>query len=66
MDEVVTCRCGHQAWVLGTHGIRCNKCGLALPLGFAFPVEDANLALKSETAYEERKRLNPNPPGAEA
>ena len=57
MDEVVTCKCGHQAWILGTHGIRCHKCGLALPLRFSFPVEDANKSIEAKTAYEETKRL---------
>lgn len=27
MDEVITCKCGNQAWVLGVSGVRCSKCG---------------------------------------
>jgi hypothetical protein len=26
MDEVVTCMCGCQSWVIGKSGIRCSKC----------------------------------------
>lgn len=27
MDEVITCICKNQAWVIGTSGTRCSKCG---------------------------------------
>jgi hypothetical protein len=30
MDEVITCKCGCQAWVVGTSGTRCNQCGFEL------------------------------------
>ncbi len=26
MDEVITCQCGGQYWVLGTSGTRCSQC----------------------------------------
>ncbi len=26
MDEVITCNCGSQAWVIGESIIRCDKC----------------------------------------
>lgn len=31
MDEVITCNCGGQMWVIGTSGIRCGKCDYWLP-----------------------------------
>ena len=30
MDEVITCTCGSQSWVIGTMGTRCAKCGVWL------------------------------------
>ena len=57
MDEVVTCRCGNQSWVIGTAGIRCSKCELALPLRFKFPVHDANRVLEADNAHEAKKRM---------
>lgn len=27
MDEVITCHCGSQEWIIGTNGTRCAKCG---------------------------------------
>jgi hypothetical protein len=33
MDEVITCRCGCQSWVIGNAGIRCPKCNYYLPPG---------------------------------
>lgn len=27
MDEVITCKCGYQQWVIGTSGLRCTNCG---------------------------------------
>ena len=33
MDEVITCRCGCQAWYIGTSGTRCCKCGFWLERG---------------------------------
>lgn len=31
MDEVITCKCGNQAWVIGSY-VRCSKCGYS-PIG---------------------------------
>lgn len=30
MDEVITCVCGCQSWVIGNAGTRCSKCGYRL------------------------------------
>jgi hypothetical protein len=33
MDEVITCICGNQSWVIGFTGTRCDKCGEKLGAG---------------------------------
>ena len=30
MDEVITCNCGNQSWIIGTSGTRCSRCGYKL------------------------------------
>jgi len=30
MDEVFTCGCGFNTWVIGTTSIRCSQCGFGL------------------------------------
>lgn len=33
LDEVIVCKCGNQAWILGTSGARCSECGIWLTNG---------------------------------
>ncbi len=32
MDEVITCGCANQTWVIGVNGVRCSQCEHWLPL----------------------------------
>ncbi len=31
MDKVIECRCGNRKWIIGTAGIRCDKCQNWIP-----------------------------------
>lgn len=33
MDQVITCTCGSQSWVIGYSGTRCCQCGKFLEAG---------------------------------
>jgi hypothetical protein len=47
MDEVITCTCGNQSWVIGTSGVRCSKCRLFLATGSVVSnIQEINSRLK--------------------
>lgn len=34
MDEVITCKCGNQRWIIGEQGVRCSECYYYLMKGW--------------------------------
>jgi len=56
VDEVVTCKCGCQAWVIGTSGTRCSKCGFWL--GSLLDVRWINAMIQTRVAIESIDVLN--------
>ena len=54
MDEVITCGCTSQKWVIGTSGVRCADCGFwlspreGLSKSYSLPVEEVNRDIAAE------------------
>ncbi len=49
MDEVITCVCGNQSWVIGTIETRCSKCkNVLLPGEVAAEVIEVNKRFNAE------------------
>ena len=59
MDEVLTCKCGNQNWVIGTTGIRCGKCGFFLDKE---DIEIPDIHFINNKLHPNHIQLPPEPP----
>ena len=48
MEEVYTCKCGNQSWVIYSGKIECNKCGIVHWIKMPFPANEFNNQLEKE------------------
>ncbi|KKN83559.1 hypothetical protein LCGC14_0297980 [marine sediment metagenome] len=63
MDEVITCKCGNQAWVIGEMGARCSRCNYWIPCTDGFYQEcreqmeqDPRLTRKRQGSHNEKAK----------
>ena len=61
MDEVVTCNCGNQDWVIGMSGVRCSRCCRWLKKGLVVvDVDEVNEWMKEPLPCSETEGANRN------